>query len=223
MNFVAGSLRLAGPCLIVFTLLIGGTRLLPPSAPDLAAFNQLFPASDACDSFCLLGIRPGMPLAEAVELLRANQWIRGVSNPNVFNYETYVYWNWSGTQPDVIDTRVPGELYARSETDENGHYVVSVSVDTRLRLETLRQGLGTTTNGSAWWLPTPNQITYQVSYYDEAVRRRITLGSELECPLRLLHYYWHPHTRISQSEGQMLMDYVLPQMLPALCRQRSAG
>lgn len=223
MNFVAGSLRLAGPCLIVFTLLIGGTRLLPPSAPDLAAFNQLFPASDACDSFCLLGIRPGMPLAEAVELLRANQWIRGVSVPNLFNYESQVYWNWSGQQPDFIDARFPGELYARSETDENGHYVVRVTIETRLRLDELQQGLGATSDGGAWWLPVPDKIAYWVSYYDETVQRRVTLGTEMGCPVRLLHYYWHPHTQVSQSEGQMLMDYVPPQMLPALCRQRSAG
>jgi len=198
---------------------IGAMRVLPAPDPDTAGFERLFQTSDECDTPCLLGIRPGIPLAEAMTLLRAHDWISGVTVPNTFLPELYVYWNWSGRQPDFIDTSVPGQLFARSDTDDTGHYVIEVAVMTRLRFHELQRALGTP-NG-AWHLPVTDHITYGISYHnvgqsDDLLRTTVIM--ELPCPARPIQYYWHNRTRISQNRGRTVSRTVSPQNLWRLCR-----
>lgn len=197
-------------------LLIGAARLLPSLPPDRGAFARLFADETGC---CLLGIEPGMPLAEAVQRLRAHPWTRGVPSPDVFQDEITLAWSWSGAQPASIDATVPGYLFARSDTDDTGHYVVGLSIETHLRLYDVALALGAAPNGSAWYWPQEEKITYQVSYYDPDAVMNTTLRLDLPCPARLLHYYWHPRTQIIQWDGRLLREYVPPEQLPHLCRE----
>ncbi|MBZ0303950.1 MAG: hypothetical protein K8J31_29700 [Anaerolineae bacterium] len=208
---------------LLFILGIGGTRLSPQTEPDLDAFQQLFQSSPGCEVHCLLGIRAGMPLREALDILRANDWVNGVTNPNTFVAQTDVYWQWSGRQPEWIDDQVMGVMSARSETDDMGHYITGITLTTHLRLYDLERGLGQTPNGSAFYLLRQDRIAYSATYYDPRIKVRTTLSALFPCPARLLDYYWRDQTQITQNEGPTLQEYIPPQAMPGLCRSAHQG
>ncbi|MAS36888.1 MAG: hypothetical protein CL610_22990 [Anaerolineaceae bacterium] len=183
--------------------------------------DGLFEGSTACPTAdCLLGVRPGMPLNDALDLLSHHDWVVGVTLPNTFVAQTEVYWRWSGRQPAFIEASVPGELSARSDTDDTGHYVTDMSIATRLRFYDLYHTLGKTSTGGAWFWQGQDRVTYHVSYYVDSTNMRTTLRMELDCPARLIRYFWNDHTQIIQNQGPPLPDYVPPETLPGLCRNQ---
>jgi hypothetical protein len=214
-------LWMLGVCLLL-TLGVAGARLLPERQPDTAAYQQLFFESPDCEIPCLLGIRPGMALMSAVETLRAHPWVHAVTHPDIFTAEPLVAWNWSGSQPDFIDDRVPGYMHSLSVIGDSGHVVTRIVVETRLRFYDVQRALGTTDSGSALYWSQDDKITYDVSYYDPATRLRTSLRADFTCPALLMHYYAHSGIRISQSEGPLPQDYVPPEDLSDLCRRGRA-
>jgi hypothetical protein len=210
--------RLAALCLTAFALLISGVHLLPERTPVMEDFDSLFLTSPACDEPCLLGVRPGMLLSEAIDLMRANGWITGLGSTNIFNPEVMVWWYWTGRQPDVINASAPGRLYARSNTDENGHYVIRLIVETHLPLYDLHRALGETASGSVMYQPQNDTLVYDVSYFDPESLLRTSIGIDLACPAHLISFFWRAPSRVTQAEGPPLFDYVPPEALPSLCR-----
>jgi len=213
--------RLTFLTLGLVSLLIAGGQMLPQAPPDLAAYEQLFMTSAACDTPCLMGIRQGMLLDDAAELLEAHDWVERVYTRRVSQFESRAFWIWSGKQPDFINPENRGFLYARSgESHDIRQRVYQVQVITSLRFQDIFLALGDTSDGFVQYWPQLDMITYDVRYDNPEAQNHVSLYTRVECPAQLANFYWHAHTSISQIFGSPLDHYVPPQDLSSLCRSK---
>ncbi|MCA0458769.1 MAG: hypothetical protein LCI00_32745 [Chloroflexi bacterium] len=84
--------------------------------------------SETCASPCFMGIRPGMPVGEAVAILQAHPWVSEVINRTVQNTGGYIFWWWEPDAPAWIDTSQRGTIWV------NNRQVDQFWLDTRYPL-----------------------------------------------------------------------------------------
>ena len=202
--------KYAGLLVFLCFVFIGGTRLLPVAEPDLSAFNSLFLTSDTCpESDCLLGIRSNTTsLDDALGYLRHHRWIGSIHlDQDMSQANVHVSWEWSGQQPDIIDSQISGSLNAHYYRGPAQYRVTSISLATTLRFEDLRTLLSDA--GSIAWRRS-NALSYNLSYQDDP-QTHTTVTMQLSCPLRPL-YYWNASARVTQGSGplHMLADNYTP-------------
>jgi hypothetical protein len=67
----------------------------------------------ACAAPCWQGIRPGVTRSfEAVERLEALAWVTDLFTvQGIATSESYIRWNWTGAQPEVIDAARSGQMW----------------------------------------------------------------------------------------------------------------
>ncbi len=215
-------LRLNLILLALFGLLIATEQLLPQAEPDMAPYEQLFMTSDACETPCLMGVRSGMLLDDAVAMLSQNDWVERIYSQRVSQFDSVASWIWSGKQPDFIDPNRRGTIYARSgRSHDIRQLVYQVEVTTTLRFQDLYLGLGETNEGYVQYWPLLDMVTYDVRYRSSDDPIHISLLTRIDCPAYLPNFYWLSETSISQMTGMPLDQYLAPQDLTAFCR--SAG
>jgi hypothetical protein len=77
---------------------------------DASALSAVLSMSPMCEKPCWQQIRPGITTAEeAVALLEQNGWVNDLTV-----YDDSMEWSWSGQQPRLIKSSVPGRLYLRN-------------------------------------------------------------------------------------------------------------
>jgi hypothetical protein len=152
-------------------------RAQPYDDTDLRA--ALMPP-DNCASPCFIGIRPGDTSAgAALTILENHAWVRTV---NIM--ETPISWEWSGAQPDWIESVVPGHLVTERfivENREDG--VTGVYFQTRLTLAEVYMLLGQP--DQSWFRMADSRLGIQPQHTVYYERYRLQVTSPLRCPLRL--------------------------------------
>jgi len=218
-------LRLSLVSLGLFALLMHMNSLLPQALPELQAFETLFMTSPACErSTCLIGIQVGMPMSEAMTLLRGHAWVDHVSLPaigdsNQFDYERRVHWHWSGQQPAFINANRPGLLYVNASTN----IVYRIEVEASLRFGAIEQNLADTWARRALYWPANDHISYAVSYHDVQAASWIMFETEVPCPAQVLHYMSLTRTLISQNSVPPYQADTSPGHLAVMCRTGNFG
>jgi hypothetical protein len=219
------ALRLSLLALGLFALLIQGGGMLSQDFSDSQAFESLFMTSSVCDpNPCLMGIQAGMPVTEAVALLRQHPWVEYVSVPSIgdpsyFDYEGRVHWRWNGQQPAIVNANRPGYLLMDASTDR----VYQIEVETHLRFGAITQEPSKRWARHALFWPDRNRINYAVSYRVNPTDAWIVLTTEIPCPAQLLQYVDLTHTLVSQNIVAPHRIDTSPARLAAMCRAATFG
>jgi hypothetical protein len=113
-------LKLTTILALLFTACIGFIHARPPDDADVRA---LLASPDDCPMPCFIGIRPGATTAdEALAILEAHAWIGDVelAYNRVTGAPNAAIWNWSGSQPQLIQDTLYGSPYRGNLRIENG-------------------------------------------------------------------------------------------------------
>ncbi|MAS36697.1 MAG: hypothetical protein CL610_22020 [Anaerolineaceae bacterium] len=111
---------------------------------DDAAVRTLLQPPEACPSPCFMGIRPGsMTVWDALDVLHMHRWVGAMEDYEFENFQNpdgtvtlVVNWDWSGTQPTLIDPARQGGVWVLDDR------IVSIDVETELRLGDVKLSLG---------------------------------------------------------------------------------
>lgn len=92
---------------VLFTGIIGLIRARPYDGHALQAFFT----SASCSRPCWQQIQPGSTtVTEALALLRADSWVEQVEH-----YDRWIRWSWSGQQPSLVNSAIPGALLIENQ------------------------------------------------------------------------------------------------------------
>ncbi len=145
----------------LFTLLFAPAILLIRAQPyDDPGLHALLAQPAHCPMPCFMGIRPGSTMMdEARTLLEAHAWVGEIEQGQ--RDRVSIRWEWSGAQPALIDSTVPGILRMSS-----GNRVGAIYITTHVPFETMRLLLGL----PAWLNTAPIETggrTYYFGYPDQ--------------------------------------------------------
>lgn len=188
---------------IVSILPIALIRALPYDDSDLRAF--LAPAAD-CSLPCFLGIRPGVTrVSDAVDLLRAHDWIDDPSMNAPGRGYGEIRWNWSGAQSRLIDTTRPARMTFYWDREDptvarpEDSLIETISLYTHIRIHNAQAWYGDPDAGAAN-VRRDDLIGYIAVYYSQS--SMLHLSAALPCPMNLLGF-WEARTKITMSIGHI--------------------
>lgn len=203
---------------LALTLPIALVRALP--ADDHTLHEFLTPAED-CAALCLLGIRPGVTtVGEALEQLRAHDWVaKAELNATGRGYGD-IKWQWSGRQPGMIDDSRPGRVtfyWEEHETSDSRQLVDMpvelLSIHTRIRMYQAQTWLGQPDTGFADYTP-GDDLGYSAAYNN--AYGMVELSTVMPCPANLLNF-WNARAKITLSKWRGSGQYVPPQDIIRWC------
>jgi hypothetical protein len=100
---------------LIFCLIVALARFIP--TPDTFPDEILMPAD--CAAPCFMGIQPGVTHPDdAVAILEAHEWVGEVDDFREHYTSGLIAWDWSGQQPDWINTASRGEVRIRQRMVE---------------------------------------------------------------------------------------------------------
>src|SRR5262245_15296533 len=116
-----------------FAALLGLIQSQPHSGDE-----ELRALLDACESPCLLGLRPGVTRIDtAIRGLDRHPWVADLHNQiSALGGYAELSWDWDADTPDIIDTRYPGRVRVSEGI------VFSVSIETRIPIGSWQLSLG---------------------------------------------------------------------------------
>ncbi len=207
---------------VLLTALLTAPVLLVRALPVTDTIVQGFfiPAED-CEALCLLGLRPGLTtVGEALNSLRAHQWVASAELNATGRGYGDIKWQWSGQQPAFINPDVPGRVTFYWDQDEevNRRRLVDmpiemVSVHTTLRIHDVQGFFGAPTTGAAVY-NLESDLTYSAAYFN--AYGMVDVSTVVECPANLLSF-WHAPAKITLSKWRGGGDYVPPAQAMRLC------
>jgi hypothetical protein len=100
--------------LFLTVLFAAAVSLIHAQPYDDSGLRALLTPPDGCPAPCFMGIQPGLTRTdEAIHLLEAHEWVESVEQPNPLT----LLWTWSGSQPALIDTLLPGQALVSTRED----------------------------------------------------------------------------------------------------------
>ncbi len=193
----------------LFTALAGLLRAQPNNDEALRAL--LLPEA-GCAPPCFMGIRAGLTEGSVVrDLLSAHQWVErpplSIRPINDANTQLFV-WEWSGQQPNVVDTFWQGEVRVYK------HIVRGVTVRTHIPFGAIWLALGATERGVAVFSlnrPDNRALTYIAVYADSGLLVRFAV------PQRATRAeFWNAPIEFESANADAL-DYYGSYTLPQPC------
>lgn len=182
--------------------------------------NELLASQQDCDTVCLFLISPGRTtVGQAKTYLKNHDWIVDVRESAPGTGYAQVSWDWSGTQPDVIDASRLGKLTFVWDDDDpeqttiNESIVETISIYTHAGIYLFERHYGTALNGSV-----NDQLEGILGYavYYNRSGSNIALHIDIPCPVSLAKY-WSASVRLTLSIGQTKGQYVPPVDMIKMC------
>ena len=170
--------------------------LIPTLSYDDRDLNAFLTVTTDCILPCFIGVLPGVTLAgDALELLRQHEWIRDARmNASGQGYGD-IRWDWSGAQPNLIDTNLRPEE----------SLIETISFYTHARIFDAQTWYGDP-NASSVTMRADNLLGYAAAYYGQA--SMLHVSTSLPCPLNLMAY-WEARAKITMTIG-----YITSQPVP---------
>jgi hypothetical protein len=155
---------------VFFAVCISLIHMLPYNAPQLHVF--LTPP-EGCPMPCFMGIRPGVTTYdEALTILEGHSWVERVE---ATPHDAISIMQWTGKQPDFIDTNIPVDLrFSQSGT------VYDIDVHTTLSAGDVRLLLGTPSALKLGVLRAPSAAIYVTNLYNQY---SLGLMALVACPI----------------------------------------
>lgn len=193
-------------------------RALPQADPALSAF---FTPPATCEALCLLGLRPGITtVGEALEGLRAHDWVAEAELNATGRGYGDIKWTWSGQQPAFINAAHPGRITFYWDQDEEANRrrlsempIELVSVYTHFRIHEVQTWFGQPITGAAVQNVESN-LNYSAGYFN--AYGMMDLSTVVSCPANLMTF-WDATAKITLSRWRGGGDYLPPAEAMRLC------
>ncbi len=180
--------RLTVMLTVLFAVMIGLIRTRPYDSRDLRAFF----APENCNRPCWQNIQPGVTtIDEALTLLRADRWVSRVERS-----ANQIHWSWSGQQPALVDSSVPGIMLIERQR------VVAVSVQLNAGFGDLQLAFGQPRFTGA------GKFSESVRIHFTYPAEHLTFVMQLVCPMGPASF-WHSRPEVAlnqQAVGGMHYD-----------------
>lgn len=172
---------------LLFAVCIALIRAQPYDDSELRAF--LTPP-EGCPAPCFIGIRPGVTrLGEAIELLRNHEWVKQLHVQDTTPRS--VIWEWSGSQPSIIDEDSNGFLTARYQDG----LVERISIGTTVPVGYMYLIFGKTYFTDSFQERIDGEIFVSAVYFDHYLLVSTTIDS---CPVTYMRF-WNAPMRFELS------------------------
>ncbi len=178
-------LRLTATVLAATLLALTLARVLSPEQRSLAAVTA---TQTDCAPPCWLGIQPGVStIGEATAALAAHPWVADYRVNRTIALESgYLFWTWSGAQPDTIDGGKEGVLWFEDRR------VIWLQVATRIPFGAFWQEYGPPSSSSTWHVELTTAQTFHRAHYSA---HALLVEFDVACPARV-QPYWSAAVRL---------------------------
>ncbi len=173
--------------LILSLLFLGCISMIRAQPYDDTPLRDLLQPA-GCSDPCWHGIRPGSTsVTEAIALLQSNSWVMAES---IEQAGARLRWQWSGTQPAMIDSAAPGVMLVSNDR------VFSITMPLNVGMGDLQLLFGAPNWSSRGRYR--HEAFIQYSY----PRQHLSLLLSVQCPM-VRQSYWHSRPQITLSSGLM--------------------
>ena len=132
-----------------------------------------------------MGIRPGVStISEATAALDAHPWIADYRvNRTVALESGYMFWTWSGAQPDAIDGNSEGLIWFEDRR------VIWLQVTTRVPFGALWREYGPPSSASSWHVELTSEQAFHRAHYQAY---DLLVEFDVLCPTHVQPYWSAP-------------------------------
>ena len=191
--------------LLFSSLSILATQIFASDHDYIESIADDFGSIEGCEFACFMGIQArSMTSDEVLATLENHAWV----GDDIYEGEGFFVWQWSGEQPEIIDSKVPGvvQMHRRG-------FVQYILIETHATLYELQTALGQPSAGILNW--GYDAFSYRIIYFDRGMK----IMASANCPVEAFEIPTSRTTIIWERplRGELNRTYAPPRWNIPLC------